>query len=741
VILDSGFGFTIGAYRGSGDPVANFTNINFVNNSIVGLEGSLGASTLKTGIYISWFDIDDGTMTISDIEIKNNIISAAEGRMSYGSDNPIPAEISYGNNMWSAEPVSGTYKIYDSGTDTVVGTIPTSVIHPTDLSSITPADNDLTMTGADITGLSILSDYLGNARLTPLSSSNVGAIENNNSSTHILTVTKTGTGTVSSNPIGIDCGSDCSEEYTDGTDVTLTAAPATGSTFTGWSGDGCSGTDTTCTVTMDQARSVTADFALDTYYLTVTKSGTGTGTVSSNPVGIDCGVDCSENYDYDTDITLTAVAESGSEFIGWTGGGCSGTGTCVVSMTEARAVDAEFAEETVNYDLTVTKTGTGTGTVSSNPIGIDCGSDCSEEYTDGTDVTLTAAPATGSTFTGWSGDGCSGTDTTCTVTMDQARSVTADFALDEEESDPDPADDPDPEEENPEELTLSLSDVEESASNDGSIDELVVTLQNGQFDPDNINESTITLANLPEGIAYTVEYNNPQQITIHFQGTVSSHDENDDITDVVVNIDNTAIEGANEDISRTFSINFHDNSQETIDNADGNDSEENRSSYSSNEITTPGTPDLFQINVGSNSVTLYFSPINGENNYYISYGEGENTEGHGVEFHTDDNGVVTYTVKDLVPGQEYCFKVRGKNGNWSNVMCIKTLSGDSDSVMVYYKDGTSEYGGEVLAQAGKSMVLELVIGGILSLLGIVFVVDGFRKPKEEKFVSPRIHGL
>jgi hypothetical protein len=325
--------------------------------------------------------------------------------------------------------------------------------------------------------------------------------------------------------------------------------------------------------------------------------------------------------------------------------------------------------------------------------------------------------------------------------MDQARSVTADFALDEEESDPDPADDPDPEEENPEELTLSLSDVEESASNDGSIDELVVTLQNGQFDPDNINESTITLANLPEGIAYTVEYNNPQQITIHFQGTVSSHDENDDITDVVVNIDNTAIEGANEDISRTFSINFHDNSQETIDNADGNDSEENRSSYSSNEITTPGTPDLFQINVGSNSVTLYFSPINGENNYYISYGEGENTEGHGVEFHTDDNGVVTYTVKDLVPGQEYCFKVRGKNGNWSNVMCIKTLSGDSDSVMVYYKDGTSEYGGEVLAQAGKSMVLELVIGGILSLLGIVFVVDGFRKPKEEKFVSPRIHGL
>ena len=57
---------------------------------------------------------------------------------------------------------------------------------------------------------------------------------------------------------GIDCGADCTEAYPCGTSVVLTAAPASGSRFTGWSG---AGTATTCTVSMTAARSVTATFA------------------------------------------------------------------------------------------------------------------------------------------------------------------------------------------------------------------------------------------------------------------------------------------------------------------------------------------------------------------------------------------------------------------------------------------------------------------------------------------------
>jgi thermitase len=75
------------------------------------------------------------------------------------------------------------------------------------------------------------------------------------------------------------------------------------------------------------------------------------------------------------------------------------------------------------YTLTVQKAGAGSGTVSGP--GINCGSDCTETYNAGTQVTLTATPASGSTFVGWSG-ACSGTGS-CTLTMNSNKSVTATF--------------------------------------------------------------------------------------------------------------------------------------------------------------------------------------------------------------------------------------------------------------------------------------------------------------------------
>jgi Divergent InlB B-repeat domain len=76
--------------------------------------------------------------------------------------------------------------------------------------------------------------------------------------TATLTVAKNGNGNVTSSPVGINCGADCSESYASGAAVTLTATAAGGSTFTGWSG-ACTGT-ATCAVTMNAAKSVTATF-------------------------------------------------------------------------------------------------------------------------------------------------------------------------------------------------------------------------------------------------------------------------------------------------------------------------------------------------------------------------------------------------------------------------------------------------------------------------------------------------
>jgi endoglucanase len=78
-----------------------------------------------------------------------------------------------------------------------------------------------------------------------------------------------------------------------------------------------------------------------------------------------------------------------------------------------------------DYTLTVTRAGSGHGTVTSSPRGIICGTLCSATYINDTVVTLTATPATGSTFAGWSG-ACTGTGT-CSVTMGAAKSVTATF--------------------------------------------------------------------------------------------------------------------------------------------------------------------------------------------------------------------------------------------------------------------------------------------------------------------------
>ena len=73
------------------------------------------------------------------------------------------------------------------------------------------------------------------------------------------------------------------------------------------------------------------------YTLTVSKTGAGSGTVTSSPSGINCGTTCSAGFNSGQSVTLTAAAGTGSTFSGWSGEGCSGTGTCVVTMNAARA--------------------------------------------------------------------------------------------------------------------------------------------------------------------------------------------------------------------------------------------------------------------------------------------------------------------------------------------------------------------------------------------------------------------
>ena len=94
---------------------------------------------------------------------------------------------------------------------------------------------------------------------------------------------------------------------------------------------------------MNAATNVSANFTLNQYTLSVNKTGTGNGTITSSPAGINCGTDCIELLNYGTLVTLTAASSIGSTFVGWSGGGCSGTGTCNITITSATTVTATFS--------------------------------------------------------------------------------------------------------------------------------------------------------------------------------------------------------------------------------------------------------------------------------------------------------------------------------------------------------------------------------------------------------------
>ncbi len=253
-----------------------------------------------------------------------------------------------------------------------------------------------------------------------------------------LTVTKTGegSGTVTSEPAGIACGSECSEEYEEGTEVTLSASEAEGSEFTGWSG--CeSEPEGKCEVTMSEAREVTANFDEEAgpegppLTLNIEE---GQGTVVSNPSGLECSGEapksCLTEEIEAGSVLLTASPAAGYTFLSWKycdKGGVNGR-QCTISLNEAKTVGARFAK---TWQLSASKAGAGLGKVQSSPGGILCLFACSETgaaFREGP-VTVKQAAAKHHHFVGWLGD-CTGSEPTCVLTMDEDHQVEAEFAED-----------------------------------------------------------------------------------------------------------------------------------------------------------------------------------------------------------------------------------------------------------------------------------------------------------------------
>lgn len=214
-----------------------------------------------------------------------------------------------------------------------------------------------------------------------------------------------GSGSISLNPSG--------GAYDEGTNVTVTANPASGYELDHWSGD-ATGTSLMTTVTIDSDKSVTAHFTPVQYNLATSVNPSGGGSVALDPPGGTC--------DAGTSVELTATASPGYTFNQWSGDAWGTSTSVTVTMDSNKSVTAHFERtqyEPTQYDLVTFVNPLGSGYLGLSPSG--------GTYDLGTEVTVTAFPASGYEFDHWSGD-ASGTLTSVTVTMNSDKNLTAHFA-------------------------------------------------------------------------------------------------------------------------------------------------------------------------------------------------------------------------------------------------------------------------------------------------------------------------
>jgi hypothetical protein len=230
-----------------------------------------------------------------------------------------------------------------------------------------------------------------------------------------LTAQSHGAGTIASSDADIKCGATCIHLYPKGSAVKLTATAGAGAAFTQWLG-ACAGQSNPCTVTVSRYTAVSADFSSP-----VTVSVAGSGTVTSNPTGINCpAASCAATFPARSVVTLTATPAKEIAFNGW-GGACSGTAaTCSLTINAGNFATAQFGGPST---LSVALSGTGSAQIASSPAGISCGSTCKASFPPGTVVKLTAAVSSNSYLQNWGVSGCPASESTCSITLNADTSI------------------------------------------------------------------------------------------------------------------------------------------------------------------------------------------------------------------------------------------------------------------------------------------------------------------------------
>jgi hypothetical protein len=247
-------------------------------------------------------------------------------------------QLSWTDNSANEDGFNIERKLGPGGTFAVVGSVGANVTSYTDANLTDSTTYCYRVNAFNSAGPSPYSAEVCGTTLTPPSGSQ----------TFILAVEAVaemlsggiGNGTVVSTPKGINCGNNCSAVFKSGLKVRLKAKPARGSVFDGWSGDPeCE----SGIVTINGNISCSATFRPLTSTLSVSLAGSGTGTVTSDPSGIDCGSNCAAGFARSATVNLTATADPGSVFTGWRGDRDCADST--VTMNRNRTCVAIFTQQ------------------------------------------------------------------------------------------------------------------------------------------------------------------------------------------------------------------------------------------------------------------------------------------------------------------------------------------------------------------------------------------------------------
>lgn len=333
-------------------PLQNFhAMISFVRTQVIDVLGQSSADNARASTFSMFSDFGDNsptfttqfTFTVNRFTFENGYqfllnraVAYSAGLLNYFFRGSMTATVANGQiniTNTSTLPMLGIFEVFYDNQNGLRGPVPNSrFVH-----GLFP-NNNVSWSLSTPSDVALNTPFV--VVFTGLIGTEDGVVGTSVSTKPRLTVTisPSGSGTVSSDPQGIACGPTCNAEFDHGTQVVLTATGSQGFAFDRWSGD-CTGTNSTFTITIAQDMNCKAEFK---FPLTITRTGTGTGGVASVPQGIQCAPSCNAFFDKDTQVTLTATAAQGSVFNSW-GGDCSGNASPItITITRNMTCIAQF---------------------------------------------------------------------------------------------------------------------------------------------------------------------------------------------------------------------------------------------------------------------------------------------------------------------------------------------------------------------------------------------------------------